>query len=53
MLAITYHSIYNTIVISKYKYFGFVLPLATYIPIIAADIKQKSKNNEKNVTERV
>ena len=34
MLAITYHSIYNTIVMSDYKYFGFVLPLATYLPIL-------------------
>lgn len=34
MMAITYHAIYNTIVMSEYKYFGFVLPLATYLPII-------------------
>lgn len=34
LMAITYHAIYNTIVMSKYKYFGFVLPLATYLPII-------------------
>ena len=48
-LAITYHSIYNTIVISKYKYFGFVLPLATYIPILLTYLRQqkKRKNDEK------
>ena len=34
MLAITYHAIYNTIVMSEYKYFGFVLPVSTYIPIL-------------------
>ncbi len=34
MLAITYHAIYNTIVMSNYKYFGVLLPLATYIPIV-------------------
>ncbi len=34
MTSITYHAIYNTIVMSKYRYFGFVLPLATYLPII-------------------
>ncbi|MCR4604463.1 MAG: PrsW family intramembrane metalloprotease [Eubacterium sp.] len=32
-LAITYHSIYNTIVMSKYKYFGLALPLITYISL--------------------
>ncbi|MCR4605070.1 MAG: PrsW family intramembrane metalloprotease [Eubacterium sp.] len=34
MLAMTYHAIYNTIVMSEYKYFGFVLPLVTYIAIL-------------------
>ena len=34
MTAITYHAIYNTIVMSDYKYFGFMLPLATYLPMI-------------------
>lgn len=29
--AIIYHSIYNCFVQSKYKYIGFILPLATYI----------------------
>ena len=34
-LAITYHSIFNTLVQSeKYKYWGFVLPISTYIPLI-------------------
>jgi len=34
MLAITYHSLYNTLVLSPYKYFGILLPLCTYIPIL-------------------
>ena len=35
-LAITYHSIFNTLVQSEeYKYWGFVLPISTYIPLIA------------------
>lgn len=34
MLAVTYHAIYNTIVMSPYKFFGFALPLSTYIPIL-------------------
>ena len=33
MMAMTYHAIYNTIVMSEYKYFGFVMPLLAYIPI--------------------
>ena len=32
-MAITYHAIYNSIVTSDYKYFGFALPFVTYIPI--------------------
>ena len=32
-MAITYHAIYNSIVTSDYKYFGFALPFITYIPI--------------------
>ena len=34
MLAITYHAIYNTIISSSWRNFGFALPLATYIPIL-------------------
>lgn len=34
MLAITYHSIYNTLVLSSYSYLGIMLPLCTYIPIL-------------------
>lgn len=34
MLAITYHSIYNTLVMSEYKYFGIILPICTYVPIL-------------------
>ena len=41
MLAIIYHGIFNMLVQSAYlKYFGFVLPLATYIPIVAVLIKK-------------
>ena len=42
MLAITYHAIYNTIVMSPYKYFGFVLPFMTYLPILLFYSKRKS-----------
>ena len=41
MLAIIYHGIFNMLVqSSNLKYFGFVLPLATYIPIVAVLIKK-------------
>lgn len=34
-LSITYHSVFNTLVQSEtYKYWGFVLPLSTYIPFV-------------------
>ena len=34
-LAITYHAIFNTLVqTERYKYWGFVLPLVTYIPVV-------------------
>ena len=42
MMAITYHAIYNTIVMSPYKYFGFVLPFMTYLPILLFYSKRKS-----------
>ena len=52
MLAITYHSIYNTIVMSDYKYFGFVLPLATYLPILYFNHTLKVRK-KRDVTQQV
>ena len=41
MLAIIYHGIFNMLVQSEsLKYFGFVLPLATYIPVVINLIKK-------------
>lgn len=34
MLAITYHAIYNSLVMSDYQYLGIILPINTYIPLI-------------------
>lgn len=31
VMSMTYHSIYNTLVQSRYRYFGFVLPLLTFV----------------------
>ena len=40
MLAIIYHGIFNMLVQSNdLKYFGFVLPLATYIPVVIGIVK--------------
>ena len=41
MLAITYHSIYNTLVMSPHKYYGVVLPICTYIPLLIFSFKRK------------
>ena len=44
LMAMTYHAIYNTIVMSDYKYFGFVLPVLSYIPINRLARKRKAQN---------
>lgn len=41
MLAITYHSIFNTLVMSPHKYFGILLPICTYIPLLIFCFKRK------------
>ena len=46
MLAMTYHAIYNTIVMSDYKYCGVVLPLLAYIPINRAARRNRRKRKE-------
>ena len=35
IVAITYHAIYNTLIQSKYQIIGAILPMATYIPVLA------------------
>ena len=52
MLAVTYHAIYNTIVMSKYKYFGFVLPFVTYVPILVFYLKnRKAQKTADDITD--
>ncbi len=51
MLAITYHAIYNTIVMSNYKYWGFALPLSTYIPIIIFEHRKRKQARTQNKKE--
>ena len=40
-VAVLYHSLYNILVQSKYEVVGFVLPMVTFIPILAILIKTK------------
>ncbi len=47
MMAVIYHGIFNMLVQSEeLKYFGFILPLATYIPVVIA-IVIRFKNRRK------
>lgn len=51
MLAVTYHGIFNMFVQSEeLKYFGFILPIATYIPVVIAlvfRVRNKKKQTAK------
>ncbi len=50
MLAIIYHGIFNMLVQSEnLKYLGFVLPIATYMPVVVVLIKRfiEKRNTEK------
>ena len=42
-MSITYHAIYNAIVISDYKYFGIILPLISYVPVIFLNRKYREE----------
>ena len=48
--AIVYHSIYNSLIQSDYKYFGAAMPMATYLVIVAVLVfiyKKHEKDQEK------
>lgn len=47
-LAITYHSVFNMLVQSDYKYIGAMLPVITYLPFVIWRFKPKK---EKEVTQ--
>lgn len=42
-LAITYHSVFNMLVQSDYKYIGAMLPVITYLPFVIWRFKPKKK----------
>ncbi|MCR5201867.1 MAG: PrsW family intramembrane metalloprotease [Lachnospiraceae bacterium] len=51
LTAMTYHSTFNVLVQSGYKYYGVFLPLVTYIPIVYAYIN-RINNNKKKLKEK-
>ena len=51
-MAMTYHAVYNTVVMSDYKYFGFALPFVTYIPINVV-IRKKARERRAAYNEKV
>ena len=40
-LSCIYHGIFNMLVQSEYKYFGFILPAVTYIPVLVQVFKRR------------
>ncbi len=49
LLSVTYHGIFNMLVQSEsLKYFGFFLPVVTYIPIVIAAVRSAKKKAESN-----
>ncbi|MBO5938388.1 MAG: PrsW family intramembrane metalloprotease [Clostridia bacterium] len=49
IVAITYHSIYNTLIQSQYQIVGAILPMATYIPVLFVAYGRKIFKKEKKV----
>lgn len=45
-LAITYHSVFNMLVQSDYKYVGAVLPIITYVPFVLLIYKNRKKESK-------
>ena len=45
-MAMVYHAFYNATIMSQYKYFGFLIPIATFIPMNI----YFSKNLKKDIT---
>ena len=41
MMSVTYHAIYNTIAMSQYRFYGILLPVLTYIPILVFQLKNQ------------
>ena len=46
VMSMTYHSIYNTLVQSQYKYFGFMLPLLTFVILFLVTFRSRRKTKK-------
>lgn len=53
--AIVYHSVYNSLIQSDYKYLGAAMPMITYLAVIAVMtflLRKKSRRGKKKTTDR-
>ncbi|MEE0872644.1 MAG: hypothetical protein UIH27_04120 [Ruminococcus sp.] len=50
-MAIVYHSVYNTLIQSEYKYLGAAMPMVTYLAVIVILVIVYKKNINKNLKE--
>lgn len=41
-VAVIYHALYNLLVQSAYPYVGFLLPIATYLPVVVLQLKRRT-----------
>ena len=48
-MAIVYHSVYNSLIQSDYKYLGAAMPMVTYLAVIVILVIVYKKNLKKNV----
>ena len=49
VISMTYHSIYNTLVQSQYRYLGFVLPLITFVILFFITFRARLKAKNKKI----
>jgi len=53
VMSMTYHSIYNTLVQSQYKYFGFMLPLLTFVILFLVTYRARQKAKKAKVQKEI
>ena len=51
-MAIVYHSVYNSLIQSDYKYLGAAMPMVTYLVVIVILVIVYKKNLKKNVLDK-
>ncbi len=52
-MAMTYHALYNAIIMSDYKYVGFCLPISTYALVLVYYIQKRKRLLSNGVREEV